>query len=854
LVARREEILTADTPAPVIAPSITGAEAILIEVLSGLLGDEPVTPDSHFFDDLGANSLVMAHFCARVRKRDDVASVTMKDIYQHPTIADLASTLTTTDQPAESPPQVSVEQPLGPRPAVSNRPYVVCGALQLMIFLCWSALAGMAAIRGYAWVADGVDLAEIYFRSVVVSSAAFLGLCLLPIVAKWTLIGRWHPTEFPVWSLAYVRFWTVKALIHINPMILFAGNPVYVLYLKALGAHIGKGVTILSTTLPVCTDLLTIGDGSVIRKDAFFPGYRAHGGRIQVGSVSLGKNVFVGEKTVLDINTAMGDDSQLGHTSALQSGEQVPAGQHWHGSPAERTDLDYLNIEPADCPTLRRAAYGVASVVQTLLIYGPLVVGGTYLLVSAFPALDQAFQPDTEAIASPAFFIDVALLSLGLFVGFILGGLLVMCTLPRVLNMVIKPESVYPLYGFHYSVHRAIARITNIKFFKWLFGDSSFIVHYLRFLGYDLSRVEQTGSNFGTEVQHETPFMSSVGSGTMVADGLSIVNANYSGTAFVVSRTSIGPHNFLGNNIAYPSGGRTGDNCLLATKVMVPLDGEVREGVGLLGSPPFEIPRSVERDTRFDHLRTGDEFARRLAAKNRYNLTSMGIFLTIRWLHIFVLTLIALVTFDLSGTLSLAIAAVSIPLSLAFTAGYYILVERTITRFRPLQPRLTSIYEPYFWWHERLWKVPDHYLNVFNGTPFKNLVWRMLGVRLGHRVFDDGCYITERTLTTIGDDCTLNVGSKLQCHSQEDGTFKSEHSTLGSRCTLGVGAFVHYGVTIGDDAVLAADSFLMKGEEMPRGARWGGNPASEKWSFEDPHIADRTTASVSATPAGSGSV
>jgi hypothetical protein len=27
--------------------------------------------------------------------------------------------------------------------------------------------------------------------------------------------------------------------------------------------------------------------------------------------------------------------------------------------------------------------------------------------------------------------------------------------------------------------------------------------------------------------------------------------------------------------------------------------------------------------------------------------------------------------------------------------------------------------------------------------------------------------------------------------------------------------------------VLAADSFLMKGEEMPPHARWGGNPARE---------------------------
>jgi hypothetical protein len=39
---------------------------------------------------------------------------------------------------------------------------------------------------------------------------------------------------------------------------------------------------------------------------------------------------------------------------------------------------------------------------------------------------------------------------------------------------------------------------------------------------------------------------------------------------------------------------------------------------------------------------------------------------------------------------------------------------------------------------------------------------------------------------------------------------------------------VHYGTTMGDGAVLAPDSFLMKGEEMPEGAYWGGNPAGEQ--------------------------
>ena len=86
----------------------------------------------------------------------------------------------------------------------------------------------------------------------------------------------------------------------------------------------------------------------------------------------------------------------------------------------------------------------------------------------------------------------------------------------------------------------------------------------------------------------------------MVADGLSIMNTDYSATSFRVSPVYIGGNSFFGNYIAYPAGGRIGDNCLVATKAMIPLDGELRSGVGLLGSPSFEIPRTVERDQAFD--------------------------------------------------------------------------------------------------------------------------------------------------------------------------------------------------------------------------------------------------------------
>ena len=77
----------------------TPTEMALTEVLAGVMQVDDVAVESHFFDDLGADSMVMAQFCARVRKRSDLPSVSMKDIYRHPTIKSLAASFTKSAAP-----------------------------------------------------------------------------------------------------------------------------------------------------------------------------------------------------------------------------------------------------------------------------------------------------------------------------------------------------------------------------------------------------------------------------------------------------------------------------------------------------------------------------------------------------------------------------------------------------------------------------------------------------------------------------------------------------------------------------------------------------------------------------------
>ena len=781
----------------------TSLEDTFAELLAQVLHVEQVPVDRHFFDDLGADSLVMAHFCSKVRKREGLPRISMKDVYAHPTIRSLAAAAgDSTPAPLELPP---------PTPT-SAREYVLCGALQALFYLGYSYLGVFAAARGYEWLIAGSTGLASYFGVVLFSAAAFVVVCAVPIAAKWLLIGRWKPRQIRLWSLDYLRFWIVKTLIRSNPApYLFVGSPLYGLYLRALGAKVGPGALILSRRIPVCTDLLTIGAGTVIRREVSFFCYRAQAGRIEIGPVTLGRNAFVGEMSVLDIDTAIGDGGQLGHASALHRGQAVPAGERWHGSPALRTTTEYLRVPPARCGRLRRAVSGALTLIAILFVWAPLLEAGFGLLVGGGGLLIRAFTS-----------------SLILFFGAVLLGLLAIGIVPRALSVCIKPDTVYRLYGFRYTAYRVIAGLSRMRFFPLLFGDSSYIVHFLRWLGYRLTPVVQTGSNFGSEVATSNPFLTSVGTGTMVADGLNVINDEFSSTSFRVSQATIGPRNFVGNYVTYPAGGKTGDNCLLGTKVMIPLDGKVREGVGLLGSPAFEIPRSVERDSRFDHLRTGAAQRRGLAAKNRFNLATIGIFLSTRWLGVFLMVLIDLAALAYYDVFGHAIMAALFALSAVVAAVYYALIERCFENLGPPPPPICSIYDPGFWWVERVWKLhPIAFLHLFDGTPFKSVLWRLIGVRFGKRVFDDGVFISEPTLTVIGDECVLNQQTIVQCDSQEDGTYKSGPITLGAGCTLGVGAFVHYGVTMEDGSVLAADSFLMKGETVPPRARWGGNPARE---------------------------
>ena len=175
--------------APALADAAaTPIERILAGVLADVVGVERVPVDSHFFDDLGADSLVMAQFCARVRKRPDLPPVSMKDIYRDPTFSSLAPALAdAAPTPVESP----VPAPIEVATPASTLQYVLCGTLQLLFFLGYSFVAAVVFVRGYGWISATSGLIDFYLRSVLFGVAILFAAGVLPILVKWMLIGRW---------------------------------------------------------------------------------------------------------------------------------------------------------------------------------------------------------------------------------------------------------------------------------------------------------------------------------------------------------------------------------------------------------------------------------------------------------------------------------------------------------------------------------------------------------------------------------------------------------------------------------------------------------------------------------------
>ncbi|MFY0611107.1 MAG: amino acid adenylation domain-containing protein [Hyphomicrobiaceae bacterium] len=790
----------------------TETEKIVADCLANTMRLNVVSVEDHFFDDLGAHSLLMAQFVADLSTRLPDSGAAISDVYLAPSVALLANEIESRRNEATGAGRV-----VEPAHVASDMEHAVCGTMQAAFYACQYALNLALIGLGVWWASGAGDLVGIVARSFVFAAAVLLFAMTTPIAAKWLIIGRWRPGRFGIWSTHYFRFWVVQELMTFSPWMAFRGTALYNVYLRLLGAKIGDGALILADRLPIATDLLQIGDYAVFRKASFMTGYRAENGYIEIGPISIGRRALVGEMSLIDINTEIGDDGQLGHASTLLDGQSIPAGERWHGSPAQETDTEFRHLPHHATSRLRRTLFATARLL--------MVLGGATALLSLAAATVATGDATAERLVAFSFG-QVFGASLLMFMGFYLGAFLLHVSAPRLLRLLLVPGKVYPLYGFHYFIAQLLGWLGHSAMFQRLFGDSSAIVHYLSWVGVRQPNVKQTGSNFGIWMAYDSPSDVEIGSGSMISDGVTIINFEVGSGTFRMAPCRIGSDCFVGNTVVFTPQSRLGNNCLIGTKTMVPVDGEVRENTGLLGSPAFEIPREVVNVQRFNPVPTSAAELERLAAKNAFNLRTALLHLLAQWTLMFGLMLIvagAAATYDAIGNWAAVVGAALAP---TWVIAHGVIVERMSIAGFCMRANKCTIHDSYFWWVERHWKLSETAVKyAFPGTPFRPMLLRLIGLKIGRKVYEGGAGISEKLLVEIGDNCCINIGSSIQGHSLEDGLYKSDRIVIEDGCTVGPAGFVHYGVTMGANSVLAPDAFLMKGAVTKPTSFWHGNPA-----------------------------
>lgn len=115
---------------------------------------------------------------------------------------------------------------------------------------------------------------------------------------------------------------------------------------------------------------------------------------------------------------------------------------------------------------------------------------------------------------------------------------------------------------------------------------------------------------------------------------------------------------------------------------------------------------------------------------------------------------------------------------------------------------------------------------LLEGTPFAAWFFRLLGAKIGRRVYVGTSCFTEYDLVEVGDDVCLNDDCTLQTHLFEDRVMKMSNIFIGSGCTVGPNSVVLYDTHMEPGASLGGLSLLMKGERLPSHTYWEGSPAS----------------------------
>ncbi|HEU5266182.1 MAG TPA: Pls/PosA family non-ribosomal peptide synthetase, partial [Jatrophihabitans sp.] len=154
--------------------------------------------------------------------------------------------------------------------------------------------------------------------------------------AKWLLVGRTRVTEYPLWSSFVWRNEVMDTFVEMVAAPWFAsaasGTSVLNLWLRVLGARIGRGVWCETYWLPEA-DLVTLGDGATVNRGCVLQTHLFHDRILRMDTVELAQGATLGPHGIVLPAASIGAGATVGPSSLVMRGEAVPAGSRWIGNP-----------------------------------------------------------------------------------------------------------------------------------------------------------------------------------------------------------------------------------------------------------------------------------------------------------------------------------------------------------------------------------------------------------------------------------------------------------------------------------------------------------------------------------------
>jgi non-ribosomal peptide synthetase-like protein len=793
---------------------LSDAERHLAEQWQSVLGI-PVTDAASNFFDLGGGSLAAAQLVACIREDDP--EFTVAEIYTHPRLGAMADALAARTGGERAVPREFHRVTPTPRrmqwlQTVLGAPLYVLSGIRWLVYLL-TATAILRTMGGFEF------LPAVYMWALIPAFVVFatpFGRMAISVLFARVLLNGLRAGDYPRGGSVHVRLWLAEQAAHLVGAVSLAGAPWITYYARALGAKIDEDVDLHA--LPPVTGMLTIGRGASIEPEVDLSGYWIDGDILRVGAIRIGAESSIGARSTLLPGTRIGKHAEIAPGSAVFG--RVPAGQLWAGSPAQRvgkSDQWWPESRPAR-GTRWVTAFAVSSTAISLL---PVVA------LAAGAAVVAAVIRNSESLAEAAGRAFVAAVPGTIVAGLVFAGLVV--GIVRLLGVGVR-EGTYPVRSrVGWQVWTTERLLDLARTFLFPLYSSLFTPVWLRMLG----------ARVGRDVEASTvlllPVMTTIRDGAFLADDTMVAGYELGGGWLRVGEVEIGKRAFIGNSGMAAAGHRVPKDGLVAVLSAAPR--KSKAGSSWLGSPAVRLRRTVAAadDSRTFHPATSLRIARTL-----WELGRVVPVIVTCWIGLAVLFALAaltasvgaIVTALLSGLVMLAAGAVAAGVS---TIAKWALVGRIRVGEHPL-------------WSSFVWRteVADTFVEMVAapwfaqaaaGTPALVIWLRSLGATIGRGVWCDTYWLPEADLVTLGDGSTVNRGCVVQTHLFHDRIMSMDTVTLAAGATLGPHSVVLPASTIGEHGTVGPASLVMRGEVVPTGSRWSGNPIGpwREVTFADYH-------------------